>query len=119
MQTVQFRGATGLAITADEQGPADGPLVLLLHGGGQNRLAWKGSGGALAGLGYRVIALDAKGHGDSAWDADADYEMDAMASDLLAVLDQLGGQRAAVVGASLGGMTALRSEERRVGKECA
>ncbi len=109
MQTVHYRGNSGLSIVADEHGPADGAVVLLLHGGGQNRLAWKGSGAKLAKLGYRVIALDARGHGDSAWDPEADYEMPTMAQDLLAVMDQLGVHRPAVVGASLGGITALEA----------
>jgi pimeloyl-ACP methyl ester carboxylesterase len=114
MRTTEFRGTSGLRIVADEYGPADGPTVLLLHGGGQNRLAWKGSGQALADRGYRVVALDARGHGDSAWDPDADYEMTTMAADLLSVMDQLeagsiGGAPPAAVGASLGGITALEA----------
>lgn len=109
MRTVEFRGASGLTIVGDVDGPDDGPVVLLLHGGGQNRLAWKGSGAALAAQGYRVVALDARGHGDSAWDPDANYEMDNLAHDLLAVIDQLGAERPAVVGASLGGITALET----------
>lgn len=113
MQTVQFQGASGLRIVGDVEGPADGPVVLLLHGGGQNRLAWKGSGSALAAQGYRVVALDARGHGDSEWDPAADYEMESLAQDLLAVIDQLGvgPARPAVVGASLGGITALEAHQ--------
>ena len=49
MGTVEYRGSSGLIIVADEQGPEQGPVVLLLHGGGQNRLAWKGSGAGRAG----------------------------------------------------------------------
>ncbi|MFN0026126.1 MAG: alpha/beta fold hydrolase [Acidimicrobiales bacterium] len=109
METVAYRGSSGLSILADEQGPKDGPVVLLLHGGGQNRLAWKGSGAALATRGYRVVALDARGHGDSAWDPDADYEMATMAADLLCVMEQIDAGRPAVVGASLGGITALEA----------
>jgi pimeloyl-ACP methyl ester carboxylesterase len=109
MQTVHYRGTSGLTIVADVEGPEDGPVVMLLHGGGQNRLAWKGSGSALAAQGYRVVALDARGHGDSEWDPDADYEMEALARDLLTVIDQIGAVRPAVVGASLGGITALEA----------
>ena len=111
MQTVTYHGCSGLDIVADVEGPEDGPVVMLLHGGGQNRLAWKGSGAALAAQGYRVIALDARGHGDSAWDPDADYEMETLARDLLAVIDQIGAVRPAVVGASLGGITALEAHD--------
>jgi pimeloyl-ACP methyl ester carboxylesterase len=111
MQTVNFRGTSGLKIVGDVDGPDDGPAVMLLHGGGQNRLAWKGSGAALARRGYRVVALDARGHGDSAWDPAADYETETLAGDLLAVIDQVGATRPAVVGASLGGITALEAHE--------
>jgi pimeloyl-ACP methyl ester carboxylesterase len=109
MDTVTFRGSSGLTIVGNVDGPEEGPVVMLLHGGGQNRLAWKGSGAALGARGYRVVALDARGHGDSAWDPDADYEMETLAADLLAVIDQLGADRPAVVGASLGGITALEA----------
>ena len=37
----------GVHITGDAWGPVDGPLVLLQHGGGQTRHAWKGTGEAL------------------------------------------------------------------------
>lgn len=109
MQTVHYQGTSGLTVVADVEGPDDGPVVMLLHGGGQNRMAWKGSGAALAARGYRVVALDARGHGDSAWDPAADYEMETLAGDLLAVIDQIGAQRPAIVGASLGGITALEA----------
>jgi len=109
MQTVHYRGSSGLTIVADEHGPGDGNVVLLLHGGGQNRLAWKGSGAALAEQGYRVVSLDARGHGDSQWCPEGRYEMETMAHDLLAVMEQLGTERPAVVGASLGGITALEA----------
>ena len=111
MQTVEFRGSSGLSIIGDVEGPSDGPVVMLLHGGGQNRLAWKGSGAVLAAQGYRVIALDARGHGGSAWDPVADYETETLAHDLLAVIEQAGAERPAVVGASLGGITALEAHE--------
>lgn len=111
MQTVSFRGGSGLEIIGDVDGPENGPVVMLLHGGGQNRLAWKGSGAALAVRGYRVVALDARGHGDSAWDPACNYEMSDLANDLLAVIDQIGAVRPAVVGASLGGITALETHD--------
>jgi pimeloyl-ACP methyl ester carboxylesterase len=45
---LMLRGANGLAIAADRWGEPGNPLVLLQHGGGQTRHAWKGTGEALA-----------------------------------------------------------------------
>lgn len=82
--------------------------VLLLHGGGQNRQAWATTARRLHHAGYTVIAYDARGHGDSAWDPAGRYDLDVLASDLLAVRAQASSDRpVAVVGASLGGMTVL------------
>jgi non-heme chloroperoxidase len=53
-----------------------------------------------------VQALDTRGHGDSGWDPDGDYSLDALVADLVAVLEEIG-RPAILVGASLGGMTSL------------
>ena len=71
--TRTFRGDGGLELAGDVWGPADGPLVVMLHGGGQTRHSWKSAGAKLAANGMRVVALDARGHGDSAWHPDGDY----------------------------------------------
>ena len=39
-----WHGANGIRIAADSWGDPGGPLVLLMHGGGQTRHAWKGTG---------------------------------------------------------------------------
>jgi pimeloyl-ACP methyl ester carboxylesterase len=103
----RFAGAGGVLIACDTWGEAAAPLVVLLHGGGQTRHAWKGTGMQLAAAGYRVAAYDARGHGDSDWAADCDYDYRAMALDLRSVVAALGAERAALVGASLGGGTSL------------
>lgn len=103
---VSFTGHGGLRIAGDSWGPADGPLVVFLHGGGQTRGSWKDSGLALAKAGMHAVLLDARGHGDSEWDPDGNYRRDAMVEDLMAVLRQLG-KPAFVVGASMGGLTGL------------
>ncbi|AFU04272.1 alpha/beta fold hydrolase [Nocardia brasiliensis] len=103
---LRLRGSGGLELVADQFGPIDGPLVVFLHGGGQTRHSWKQTGVKLAASGMRVVTLDARGHGDSAWSADGDYRRDTMVRDLLLVLEQLGAP-AVVVGASMGGITGL------------
>jgi pimeloyl-ACP methyl ester carboxylesterase len=100
-------GADGVTLAGDEWGAADAPLVMLLHGGGQTRHAWKDVGEKLASAGYRVIAFDARGHGDSSWSADGRYDQDAMVEDLESLLRSIGNPRPALVGASMGGGTSL------------
>lgn len=100
-------GGEGLSIAADCWGREEDPLVLLLHGGGQTRHAWKGTGEALAKAGLRTCSLDARGHGDSDWSTDGEYEQDAMVGDLVSVVEHLGDPRPVLVGASMGGGVAL------------
>ncbi|NMN94379.1 alpha/beta fold hydrolase [Antrihabitans stalactiti] len=103
---VTFRGTGGIELVGDAWGATDAPLVLMLHGGGQTRHSWKSTGAALAANGLRVVALDARGHGESEWAPDGDYRRATLAADVEAVLDQLGAP-AIVVGASMGGLTSL------------
>lgn len=82
--------------------------MLLLHGGGQNRHAWSTSARRLHACGYTVVAYDTRGHGDSDWDPAGRYDIERLATDLLAVREHFSAYTApAVVGASLGGMTVL------------
>ncbi|WP_280464305.1 alpha/beta fold hydrolase [Nocardia cyriacigeorgica] len=103
---LRLRGSGGIELAADQYGPAEGPLVVFLHGGGQTRHSWKQTGAKLAATGMRVVTLDARGHGDSQWSAARDYRRETMVEDLIEVLGQLGGP-AVVVGASMGGITGL------------
>lgn len=102
-----WRGAGGVAIAGDRWGDPEGPLVLLQHGGGQTRHAWKGAGETLGAAGYDAVALDARGHGDSGWSPAGEYSVDHMVEDLRHVVDALGGRAPVMVGASMGGGTSL------------
>lgn len=106
-------GYGGLALVGDEWGarsaPAARPPVLLLHGGGQNRHAWRSTAARLAAAGYAATTVDARGHGDSAWSPGAEYDMEHYAADVLALLDRFDGPPV-VVGASMGGMSALLAQ---------
>ncbi|MGJ7509571.1 alpha/beta fold hydrolase [Variovorax sp. GT1P44] len=105
--TLQWTAPDGVRLAGDAWGDPAGPLVVLLHGGGQTRHAWKNAGKSLGRRGYHAVAFDARGHGDSEWSPQGDYSQDAMVSDLRLVVDALGGGRAALVGASMGGGTSL------------
>ena len=102
-----WTGAGGVRLAGDSWGDASGPLVLLQHGGGQTRHAWKGTGQTLGAAGYHAVAFDARGHGDSDWDPAGDYSQDVMVEDLTRIVSGLGGRRPALVGASMGGGTSL------------
>lgn len=105
-ETLRFDAGGGIGIVADAFGDPAAPPVVLLHGGGQTRHAWGETAQALAGAGWRAVAVDLRGHGESTWCEAGDYRLDAFVCDLRAVLSALA-RPAVLVGASLGGMTAL------------
>ena len=106
--TVQFRVDGALTLVGDEwnAGAADRPTILMLHGGGQNRFSWKNTGQILADRGFHVIALDARGHGDSDRAPGAQYPIHALANDIAAVLEQIDCP-VVIIGASMGGLTGI------------
>ena len=95
-----------------EWGPADAPVVLILHGFTGH--AWQSDHPAqVLTPRYRVLALDQRGHGDS--DRAEVYGSVPMAADVIGFLDALGVEQVALVGHSLGGIvgtcvTALHPE---------
>jgi pimeloyl-ACP methyl ester carboxylesterase len=105
-RSIEFQTADGLTLRGDAWGDPTSRPVLLLHGGGQTRFAWGGTARALAEHGWYALALDLRGHGESDWAADANYELGRFARDTLEIAGQLS-QRPVVVGASLGGLSAL------------
>ena len=109
-ERIEFSGHGGIDLVADTRGPVGAATVVLLHGGGQTRYSWGGTAVTLAALGYRSITVDARGHGESGWAADADYTLGAFARDvelLLRVVSDDGAVPVHLVGASLGGLTSL------------
>src|SRR5438445_2548497 len=103
---IELQGRDGIRLAADEAGPADGRPVVLLHGGGQTRHSWGSTLEDLAERGWHAVSVDHRGHGDSEWAADGDYTLDAFAADVAAIARSFD-QPPALVGASLGGVSAL------------
>lgn len=106
---IEFNTPAGITLRGDVFGGPERHCVILLHGGGQTRHAWRETSVALTRADFRVIALDLRGHGESDWAPDADYSLDAFVEDLHSVVHSLD-HRPSVVGASLGGITALLTE---------
>jgi pimeloyl-ACP methyl ester carboxylesterase len=99
-------GGARLTLRGDQAG--DGPPVLLLHGLSATRRYVVQGSRHLVKRGYRLIAYDARGHGDSDAPPDpAAYEYEDLVGDLAAVLDALELERAALVGSSMGAATAM------------
>jgi len=96
-------------IVGDAYGSPDNPGVLLAHGGGQTRHAWEDTTLMLAQQGWYAIALDARGHGDSGWHPQGNYQIEAFAEDLRIVAATFD-VPPIMVGASLGGISGLIAE---------
>lgn len=94
-----------------EWGRRDAPAVTCLHGGGQTAYMWEDLGSVL-GTRYALIAPDLPGHGDSDLDLGvaggvSGLDRRRLADGVEAVLDAFGVDETVLVGASLGGITAL------------
>ncbi|GAC1596278.1 MAG: alpha/beta hydrolase [Acidimicrobiales bacterium] len=80
------------------------PELVCIHGGAQNAHTWDTF--ALA-LGRPLVALDLPGHGRSSWRDDGRYRPSSMAHDVAIAVRAVAPSAAAVVGMSLGGLTAI------------
>jgi len=98
--------AGGHVLAFHESGPADGPVLLLLHGLASDAGTWDKAVGPLARRGFRVLALDLLGHGRSD-KPDSEYLLDDFADSLEGFFVALGLARATVCGHSLGGAVAV------------
>lgn len=85
-------------------GPADGPLVVLLHGFPELNISWKHQIPALAAAGYHVIAPNQRGYPGSV--RDGSYATAELAADVIAMVDAVGADQAVIVGHDWGGAVA-------------
>jgi pimeloyl-ACP methyl ester carboxylesterase len=83
-----------------------GPPVILLHGGLGHSGNWGYQVPSLVGAGYRAVVIDSRGHGRSTRDR-RPYSYELMANDVLAVMDALDLDRAALIGWSDGACIAM------------
>ena len=106
LETLAVPVSHGLVLRGDGRGDPEGRIVVLLHGGGQTRHAWTETAEALAGAGFRALAFDLRGHGESDWDPEGRYDFPHYADDTEQLLQSLP-RPAVLVGASLGGIASL------------
>ena len=88
-------------------GPADGPVVLLLHGFPESMDEWRGVLPVLAAAGHRAIALQQRGYSPGARPpAVEDYHHTRLVADVVGVADALGADRVDLVGHDWGALVA-------------
>ncbi|KAB7771611.1 MULTISPECIES: alpha/beta hydrolase [unclassified Xanthomonas] len=105
-------GAGELALAATVTGPGEAGSVLFAHGFGQTKHAWSATAAALQAHGYRSVAYDARGHGDSARNpADLPYRGEQFTDDLIVVAGEMS-PPPVLVAASMGGLFGLIAESR-------
>lgn len=100
-------GPDGVRIAFETAGT--GPPLVLLHGFFGDRGTWRSAGYVEAlGDAFRLVLIDARGHGGSDAPHDpAAYGLGRQVDDVVAVLDALGIDRAALWGSSMGGIIGL------------
>ena len=96
--------ANGIRFHIAEAGT--GPLVLLLHGFGQYWRAWRHQLPVLAEAGFRVVAPDLRGYGDTD-KTPRGYDAFTLAADVAGLVRSLGERDAILVGHGYGGVTAF------------
>lgn len=87
--------------------PGVGGPIVLVHGIGSSVDTWGDIPERLSAKGYRVVALDLPGHGDSSKDR-GDYSLGSLACTLRDLIDHLGIERMHLVGHSLGGGVSMQ-----------
>ena len=80
---------------------------ILLHGFGEGAYIWDSFAPSIAKL-FRTLAVDLRGHGDSSWHPQGEYDVEGHVADVVGVIDALRVERFVLVGHSLGGEIAIR-----------
>lgn len=89
----------GVCLRVFDAGPADGPVVVLAHGFPELAYSWRHQIPVLAAAGFRVLAPDQRGYGGSSRPEQVEaYDITALTGDLIGLLDDVGAERAALVG---------------------
>ncbi len=101
---IQRQNVNGLELAYLETG--SGPLVLMLHGFPDTAHTWQPLMQALAGAGFRAVALFQRGYDPSGMPADGDYSVLTLARDALGLMDALGEETARVIGHDWGASVA-------------
>ncbi|MDR3388050.1 MAG: alpha/beta hydrolase [Rudaea sp.] len=108
---MNLRAEDGLRLAVHARGDPHAPALVFAHGFGQTRHAWEASANALADDGWYCLTADARGHGDSGWRDDGEYDFAQFVADLT-LLGRYAAQPPGpalpiLIGASMGGLLGL------------
>lgn len=112
MVDMQHADLGGVRLAYELHGVEDAPPLVLLHALGEGRSDWATVVEPFAEC-FRVVAVDLRGHGDSAWPGS--YSFQSMADDVLRLLDHLGLAKVTLLGHSMGGSVAYLIAEQSPG----
>ncbi|MGY4647951.1 pimeloyl-ACP methyl ester carboxylesterase [Mycobacterium sp. URHB0021] len=97
----------GVTLRVIEAGDPEAPVVLLAHGFPELAYSWRHQIPALAEAGYHVLAPDQRGYGGSSKPRAVDaYTVVELSNDIVGLLDDVGAERAALIGHDFGGVVA-------------
>lgn len=97
--TTRLVDTNGVTLQVTEAGERGDPVVVLAHGFPELAHSWRHQIPALAAAGYRVLAPDQRGYGGSTRPAAIeDYNIAELTADIAGLLDDVGAQRAVLVG---------------------
>jgi pimeloyl-ACP methyl ester carboxylesterase len=103
--------ANGIGFHALADGPDDGPLVLCLHGFPELGRSWRHQLAALGGAGYRAVAPDLRGYGET--ELRGPFDVPTLVEDVAGLVAALGRERTTLVGHDWGGAIAWSVAARR------
>ena len=104
--TAKYLEISGLRLRYLEWGRPDALPVVCVHGYTSSAEAFNAVARRLEDRAH-LIAMDVRGHGESAWSPDGAYQYADQAGDLAALVDQLGIDRFVLIGTSMGGVIAM------------
>ena len=104
-----FIETNGIRMRLAEMG-SDGPLVLFAHGWPESWYSWRHQLTALSEAGFRVVAPDMRGYGETDAPEEIDkYDIEQLSADMVGILDALGEETATIVGHDWGAPVASHS----------
>jgi pimeloyl-ACP methyl ester carboxylesterase len=104
--TDRFAQVNGLRLHYVEWSESGAPAVVMLHGLRGSARTWDLVAQPLS-AGFRLLALDQRGRGESDWAKDGDYSRDAYVADIEQFVEQLGIDRFVLAGHSMGGANTI------------